>query len=221
MLIFPAIDIINGQCVRLTQGNYETRTVYSNNPLDVALRWQEQGGTWLHVVDLDGAKRGEVVNGELMKRIVAITGLNVQVGGGIRNIATVRSWLDSGVSRVILGTVAVTNPQMVEDVIEQFGPERVVVGVDAKGSNVATKGWLETSGRQVKEVVDDLTRRGARTFIYTDISRDGMMGEPNFEAIQQLVSYYGECEFILAGGVSTLGHVNKAREAGLEGVNIG
>lgn len=198
--LYPAIDIRGGKCVRLIQGDYNQETVYNDSPLEAALAWAEQGGKWIHLVDLDGAKAGEPVNHQLIGDIARSVKAPVQTGGGLRTVENVERLLELGVSRVIIGTAAIENRPFVEEVLRRFG-DQVAIGIDARNGYVATRGWLETSEVKAEELAVQLAELGARTFIFTDISRDGMMQGPNVEAIVRLAQVSGQ-SVIASGGVS-------------------
>lgn len=198
--IYPAIDILGGKCVRLVQGDYNQETVFSDQPVEVARRWEEQGAEWIHLVDLDGAKAGHPVNGELIAEIARSVSIPVQIGGGIRSRKDAELLLNAGVSRVILGTAAIEDRAFVEDVLAAFG-EKIAIGIDARNGYVATRGWLETSEVKAEDLAAELAEKGAKTFIFTDISRDGMMKGPNVEAIVAMAKASGQA-VIASGGVS-------------------
>ncbi|MGZ9586952.1 1-(5-phosphoribosyl)-5-[(5-phosphoribosylamino)methylideneamino]imidazole-4-carboxamide isomerase [Paenibacillus marinisediminis] len=200
--IYPAIDIRGGKCVRLVQGDYAQETVYHDQPEEAAAVWAEAGAEWIHLVDLDGAKEGRPVNADLIGRIASRVSVPVQVGGGLRTESDVERLLELGVSRVILGTAAIEDRTFVERVLKQYG-KQVAIGIDARNGYVATRGWLETSEVQAEVLVRELADKGAETFIFTDISRDGMMKGPNVEAIAALAQASGK-SVIASGGVSTL-----------------
>jgi len=201
-IIYPAIDIRGGKCVRLVQGDYNRETVYNDDPVAVAQEWEAQGARWVHLVDLDGAKAGRPVNDELIGRIASALRVPVQVGGGLRAEADVDRLLGLGVSRVILGTAAIEDRAFVRRVLERHG-DRIAIGIDARDGLVATRGWLETSAVKAEDLAVELAGEGAQTFIFTDISRDGMMGGPNVEAIVRLAKLSGRT-VIASGGVSKL-----------------
>lgn len=198
--LYPAIDIRGGKCVRLIQGDYNQETVYNDSPLEAALAWAEQGGKWIHLVDLDGAKAGEPVNHQLIGDIARSVKAPVQTGGGLRTVENVERLLELGVSRVIIGTAAIEDRPFVEEVLRRFG-EQVAIGIDARNGYVATRGWLETSEVKAEDLAVQLAELGAKTFIFTDISRDGMMQGPNVEAIVRLAQVSGQ-SVIASGGVS-------------------
>jgi len=202
MDVIPAIDLLEGRCVRLYQGDYAQAEIFSENPLAMALNWANQGAPRLHVVDLDGAKRGLPTNHGVLQEICAALTIPVQVGGGIRDRQTVESLLGSGVSQVILGTVAVENPPLVEELCQAF-PGQILVGIDARNGQVATKGWLETTTVQAVDLAQRMTAVGVAGIIYTDIERDGTLQGPNLNALRDLVSQVS-VPVIASGGVSSL-----------------
>lgn len=202
MDVIPAIDLLEGRCVRLYQGDYDRSQVFNDNPTDVAKQWVEQGSSWLHVVDLDGAKAGKVVNLSAIAAIVQAVSVPIQVGGGLRDRTSVSQLLNLGVQRVILGTVAVEQPQLVADLCQEF-PGRIVVGIDARNGKVATRGWLETSEVLATELAQQMQKLGAAAIIYTDIHRDGTLCGPNLEALRELASELS-IPVIASGGVSSI-----------------
>jgi phosphoribosylformimino-5-aminoimidazole carboxamide ribotide isomerase len=202
MEVIPAIDLLNGKCVRLYQGDYEQSQVFSENPVEIARQWLDRGATRLHVVDLDGAKQGQPVNLEAIEAIVRAISIPVQVGGGLRDRSSVARLLDLGVERAIIGTVAIEQPQLVERLCEEF-PERIAVGIDARDGMVATRGWLETSQVAATELAQQMAAVGAAAIIYTDIHRDGTLTGPNLPALRELASVV-EIPVIASGGVSSL-----------------
>lgn len=221
-IIYPAIDIRGGKCVRLIQGDYNQETVYNDNPVEVAKSWEAQGAKWIHLVDLDGAKSGKPVNHELVGEIAKAVQIPVQLGGGIRTAADVETLLSLGVSRVILGTAAIEDRAFVEQVLKAHG-EQVAIGIDARNGYVATRGWLETSEVKAEDLAVELAEKGAQTFIFTDISRDGMMKGPNVEAIVSLAKMSGT-DVIASGGVSQMSdleELSKHKETGVSGAIVG
>lgn len=201
-IVYPAIDLRGGQCVRLHQGDYGQETVYGENPVEVALDWEKQGAEWIHLVDLDGAKAGSPVQASLVGEIAKAVNVPVQVGGGLRTRADVERLLALGVSRVILGTAAIEDRAFVTEVLKAYG-DRVAIGIDARNGFVATRGWLETSEVKAGDLAKALADEGARTFIFTDISRDGTLKGPNVEAIVRMAEISGQ-SVIASGGVSQL-----------------
>ncbi len=208
MDIFPAIDLLDGKCVRLYQGDYERSQVFNDNPAAMAQDWLEQGATKLHLVDLNGAKAGQPVNLDAISRILemvkktATTPVQIHVGGGLRTEASVRQLLTMGVDRVILGTIAVEQPQLVRDLCQLY-PHQIVVGIDARDGKVATKGWVETSTVMAIDLAQQMANDGAAAIIYTDIHRDGTLSGPNLVALRELANSI-EIPVIASGGVSSL-----------------
>ncbi len=202
MDVIPAIDLLEGRCVRLYQGDYARSQVFNDNPADVARQWVEQGASWLHVVDLDGAKTGKVVNKQAITAIVQAVPVPVQVGGGLRDRTSVAELLDLGVQRVILGTVAVEQPQLVAELCQEF-PRQIIVGIDARNGRVATRGWMETSEVLATQLAQQMQELGAAAIIYTDIHRDGTLQGPNLEALRELAAVIS-IPVIASGGVSSV-----------------
>lgn len=214
MLILPAIDIIGGKCVRLTKGDYSQVKEYSANPSEVARKFKEAGAEMLHVVDLEGAKEGKLVNLETIKELVEV-GLPIQIGGGIRNYESAKKLLNLGVSRVILGTAAVYDPDLLKRLIDEFGTDRIVISVDIKDGKVAVKGWKKVSEVSVEDFLEKLKELGVKTLIITDISRDGMLEGVNIESLPK------GFEVIVAGGVTSIDDIVKLQELGADGIIIG
>ena len=202
MEVIPAIDLLEGRCVRLYQGDYSRSQIFDENPSLVAKQWVDQGAMRLHVVDLDGAKTGEPINLPAIEAIVGAVPVPIQVGGGLRDRARVAQMLDMGVQRVILGTVAVENAQLVAELCQEF-PGQIVVGIDARNGKVATRGWLETSEVAAGDLAQQMALLGAAAIIYTDIHRDGTLEGPNIEALRELATRIS-IPTIASGGVSSL-----------------
>ena len=222
MIIFPAIDIIGGQCVRLVKGDYATASKVADDPLETAKKFEAAGAEWIHMVDLDGAKAGYPVNTEIYQNIAQNTRLKVEVGGGIRTLDTIQAYLDLGISRVILGSVALKNPQLVADAVAQFGADRIVVGIDAKNEMVATEGWLETSEVNYIDLAEEMIKAGVKTFIFTDISKDGTLSGVNIEQLRRLAeATAGRCNIVASGGVHTIDDIIACRDLGLYGTIAG
>lgn len=219
MEVIPAIDLRGGKCVRLFQGDYARETVFSPDPVAVARRWEEAGAPRLHLVDLDGAALGEPQNIGVIQQIVKALKIPVQLGGGIRTLETVEKVLRLGVARVILGTVALENPSLVEEACRRFS-RSVVVGVDARDGLVAVRGWKQSSQVTAIDLIQQMTLLGVSRFIYTDISRDGTLTEPNFEAIAELVKAV-TVPIIASGGISSVDHLQRLSRLGVEGAIIG
>jgi phosphoribosylformimino-5-aminoimidazole carboxamide ribotide isomerase len=222
MEIIPAIDLLGGNCVRLYQGDYAQSEVFNEDPVAMAQQWEAQGATRLHLVDLDGAKSGTPVNLSAIEKIAKTLKIPVQVGGGLRDRARVQQLLNLGVQRVILGTIAVENPELVGELCAEF-PRQIVVGIDARNGMVATKGWLETSEVEAKELAGRMAKFGAAAIIYTDIHRDGTMQGPNMEALRELAEGI-DIPVIASGGVSSvqdLVNLLKLEPIGVTGAIVG
>lgn len=223
MLIYPAIDLKEGQCVRLVQGRAEDKTVYSQNPAQVARSFEEQGAAFLHVVDLDGAFEGRPVNLEAIRAIAAAVSIPFQVGGGLRTRDNVLTLLEAGANRVIIGTRAVTAPEFIAELIAEFGAERIVLGIDARDGMVATEGWVETSSLEAAELGCKMKELGVIHSVFTDVSRDGLLQGPNLASIREMALKTG-LKIIASGGVSSLENIRelKSLEAlGVSGAIIG
>ncbi len=222
MLVLPSVDIRQGRCVRLIQGARDRELVYGDDPIAAAQRWEAEGAPWLHVVDLDGAFQGRPVNEDTIAGLVRAVRLPVQVGGGIRDAAAVARYLVGGAARVVLGTAAATSPDFLRDVCAQFG-DRVAVGIDARGGSVVTDGWVTATGERAVDAAVRVIEAGARRLIFTDTSRDGMLGGPNLRELEALLEV-AAAPVIASGGVASAADVRglRALEArGLEGVIVG
>jgi phosphoribosylformimino-5-aminoimidazole carboxamide ribotide isomerase len=219
MEIIPAIDIRGGKCVRLYQGDYSQQIVFDEDPAAVALRWQAQGAHWLHIVDLDGVAEGEPRNVAIVEKIVSKSDLLVELGGGIRREGVVEELLQKGISRIILGTAAIENPELVSKLCRRFG-EAIVVGLDARDGKVAVHGWQKDTDIDVLQLAREMVEAGVRRFIYTDVKRDGTLTEPNFDVVRELVSQLN-VPVIAAGGVSKVEHLRRLKELGVEGAIVG
>ncbi|CAI7725350.1 1-(5-phosphoribosyl)-5-[(5-phosphoribosylamino)methylideneamino]imidazole-4-carboxamide isomerase [Bacillus altitudinis] len=220
--LYPAIDMRNGKCVRLVQGDYDQETIYGDSPLDMARRFANEGAKWIHLVDLDGAKAGKRVNHEHVLAIASSLDVNVQIGGGIRTEEDVAFYLNNGVSRVILGSSAVSNPIFVKKMLAQYG-EKIAIGIDARNGFVSTEGWLETSEVKAEELGQELAKEGAEVFIFTDIQMDGMLSGPNVESTVRLAEATGK-QVIASGGVSAVSDLQKLsaqKQTGVSGAIIG
>jgi len=219
MEIIPAIDIRGGKCVRLYQGDYNQQTVFDENPVTAALTWYSQGAQWLHIVDLDGAVAGEPKNMEVVEEIIKESGLLIELGGGIRQEEVAEKLLRQGVSRIILGTAAIENRELVKKLCRQFG-EAIAVSLDVRDGKIAIHGWRKNTVFEVLQLSRDMIDAGVRRFIYTDIKRDGTLTEPNFDMINRLLTETN-VPVIAAGGVSKLEHLRRLKELGVEGAIIG
>lgn len=219
MLIFPAIDLVHGQAVRLFKGDYANMTVYHHDPVQVALDFQAKGASCLHLVDLEGAKSGGTPNLEVISRILASTSLFTEVGGGIRSMEVVKTYLDAGVGRVILGTAAVTNEAFLKEAVEAYG-EKIAVGVDVRDGYVAIKGWTEQSQYTCDQFFEKMQALGVKTIICTDISKDGAMQGTNLALYRRLSQTY-DMDIVASGGVSSLSDIQALRAMELYGAIIG
>jgi phosphoribosylformimino-5-aminoimidazole carboxamide ribotide isomerase len=222
MRIIPAVDIKEGRCVRLVQGKADQETVYSNDPLSMANHWDEEGAQTIHVVDLDGAFQGSPINSEIVKNIIYSSSVDIQVGGGIRTLEAIEAYVKAGAYRVILGTIAQKEPEFVKEACRRFS-EKIIIGIDAQNGLVAVKGWVEVSKQKATDLAQKMKGFGIAGFIFTDISRDGMLQGPNLESIKE----FAECAqlpVIASGGMSSLEDIKnlaKLESYGVEGVIIG
>jgi len=219
MEIIPAVDIRGGRCVRLYQGDYNQETVFDEDPVTAALTWYSQGARWLHVVDLDGAVAGEPRNMEVIGEIMKESGLSIELGGGIRQEEMAEKLLRQGISRLVLGTAAIENGELVKKLCQRFG-EAIAVGLDARDGKIAIRGWQKNTVVGVLQLSREMVDAGVRRFIHTDIRRDGTLTEPNFDMIKKLL---GEVNVpvIVAGGISRLEHLRRLKKLGVEGAIIG
>ncbi len=223
MFVYPAIDLKDGQCVRLVEGRVDQKTVYSNQPVQVALGFQEAGATYLHIVDLDGAFSGSPQNGPAIEAIKAAIEIPFQVGGGLRSRADVERLLAMGAERVIIGTKAVSSPEFIEELLASFGPDQILLGLDARDGKVAVAGWIEVSSQDVIEFARHMYSLGIRTAVYTDISRDGRLSGPNLPAIKTMLEKT-DLRIIASGGVSTLEdllEIQALEPFGIDGAIVG
>jgi phosphoribosylformimino-5-aminoimidazole carboxamide ribotide isomerase len=222
MQLIPAIDLRGGKCVRLFKGEREKETVYSTNPVEVALKWQSEGAARLHLVDLDGAFEGRPVNSAVISAIASVLHIPLQLGGGIRDAENVGRALELGVSKVILGTAAVEKPKMVKELVDRY-QDRIIVGIDARDGIVAVKGWVEDSQRKAVDFALEMQDLGVREIIYTDISRDGTLEGPNYHAMEEMAKALG-IQLIASGGVSSLEDLRLLKgleHLGITGVIVG
>ena len=221
MRIIPAIDIIDGKCVRLSQGDYAQKTVYNENPLEVAKQFEDAGLRHLHLVDLDGAKARKVVNWKVLQAIVTNTGLKVDFGGGLRTTEDVRKVLECGAAQITAGSIAVSDRETVLQWLTEFGAERIILGADAKDGRIATHGWLDDSGLDVLRFIDDYHRAGIRYVVCTDIAKDGMLQGPSTELYQHILAANKDVSLIASGGVSSIQDLHELKAAGLEAAIVG
>lgn len=219
MELIPAIDLRDGRCVRLVQGDFDQTTVYGDDPAEVARRWEAAGATRIHVVDLDGAKAGRPTQTATVAAIVRAVGVPVQLGGGLRDQAAVDTAFDLGVADVILGTAAVRDPEWLAELVARYG-KAITVGIDARNGVVATEGWLASSRHRATDLADQMARIGVARIIYTDISRDGTLSEPNYAQTAALVQADGPA-IIASGGIARVEHLQKLAEYGIAGAIVG
>ncbi|MCA9106857.1 MAG: 1-(5-phosphoribosyl)-5-[(5-phosphoribosylamino)methylideneamino]imidazole-4-carboxamide isomerase [Pirellulaceae bacterium] len=219
MELWPAIDIRGGKCVRLIQGDYSREKVYGEDPADMAARWVLDGATRLHLVDLDGARAGSTLNEDAIRKVVEKVGIPCELGGGVRDAETIASYLEMGVSRLVIGTKALTDPQWFREMCTAF-PGKLVVGIDARGGNVATNGWLETSDTSAVELARAYAELPVAAIVYTDISRDGMLSGPNFEALEAMVNAV-PLPIVASGGVTTVDDIQRVAQLGAAGCIVG
>jgi phosphoribosylformimino-5-aminoimidazole carboxamide ribotide isomerase len=222
--IFPAIDIRGGKCVRLIQGDYDRQTTYSDSPASQASLWEKQGAEFLHLVDLDGAKEGKPVNLDTIASITKAVKIPCELGGGIRTVEDAELIFQAGVERIILGTAACENPEVIEEMILKFSHEKIVIGIDAKNGKASVRGWQKQTSFKATDLAEAFARKGASRFIYTDISTDGMLSGPNYCAISEFCDAVPGAKVIASGGISSADDVIKLMNLGkknLEGVIIG
>ncbi len=219
MRIYPAIDIKDGKCVRLLRGNFNDVTVYGDNPAQMAKKWEDLGGEFIHVVDLDGALKGHGVNAEVIKEICNSVSVPVQTGGGIRTMEDIEAKLACGINRVIIGTKAVSDSEFVKNAVKKYG-DKIVIGIDAKDGMVAIEGWEKTSEFTAVEFGKKMADLGVKTIIYTDIATDGTLMGPNVTAMAEMVKATG-IDIIASGGIGTVEHIKSLIPTGVEGVICG
>lgn len=219
MIILPAIDIKDGTCVRLVKGDFGTAHKVAESPFDTAAGFKKTGARWMHMVDLDGAKTGKRPNRDLILRVVKESGLNVEIGGGIRDMRSVQDYLEGGAARVILGSAALENKAFVKEAVAAYD-EKIAVGIDARGGKVATRGWLDTSDISFTDFAKIIEQMGVKYIIFTDISCDGTLEGPNFEQLQTLQRTVS-CNIIASGGMRDIGNITRLRKMGLYGAICG
>ncbi|MCT4388256.1 1-(5-phosphoribosyl)-5-[(5-phosphoribosylamino)methylideneamino]imidazole-4-carboxamide isomerase [Leuconostoc pseudomesenteroides] len=220
-MIFPAIDLRNGQSVRLYQGNYNKETVINSNPITQAQQIQAAGLTHLHLVDLDGAKSGRPINLDIITALRQNTTLFIELGGGIRSLAQIQQYLSLGINRVIIGSAALTHPELVTEAVARFGAESIAVGVDGRQEQVATDGWLTASSTTFSEIIQAMQAVGVINFIVTDIERDGTLSGPNIALLSRLQQKFPETNIIASGGISTIKDIEDLQTAGIKDIIVG
>lgn len=219
MIILPAIDLRDGKCVRLYQGKFEASEVVGENPMEVALSFKESGAEYIHMVDLDGALNGEIKNLNIISEVVEKVQIPVELGGGIRDMKTIDMLIQSGVARVILGTAALNNPELVKEAVKKYG-EKIAVGIDAKDEKVAVNGWLDISSVDYIEFAKEMEKIGVKTIIFTDISKDGTLQGPNLEQLGKLQKNVN-CNIIASGGIKNIDDLRAINEMGIYGAITG
>lgn len=219
MRIYPAIDIKDGQCVRLLRGSFDDVTVYGSNPAEMAKKWEAEGGEFIHVVDLDGALKGHGVNAEAIREICESVSVPVQTGGGIRTMEDIEAKFACGLNRVIIGTKAVSDADFVKKAVEKYG-DKIVIGIDAKDGMVAIEGWEKTSEWKAVDFAKEMEAIGVKTIVYTDIATDGTLQGPNVEAMKEMVESVN-VDIIASGGVGSIEHIKALIPTGVEGVIVG
>ncbi len=219
MIIYPAIDLRGGKAVRLVEGDFDRETIFDADPVEAALRWQDAGAEWIHLVDLDGARDGVRANAPVIERIRAAVAVKLQLGGGMRDLATLSEAHASGVDRMVIGSAAVSNPELVPAAVQALG-EAIAVGIDARNGQVATRGWLEQTTVSAFDLARTVAEHGVGHVIFTDIGRDGRLEGPNLAALQEIIAATS-AQVIASGGVSSLADIAAIRETGATGVIIG
>ena len=220
MQLLPAIDIRGGRCVRLTQGDYSRETVFADDPTKVALRWQEQGALRLHVVDLDGAREGRPVNTDSIERILNALTIPIQLGGGLRDLQTLRLYADKGVDWLILGSAALKDRSFLAEALAAYGA-RIAVAVDSRNGFVASEGWLDQSQVSSVDLIAELAALGIPRIVYTDVLQDGTLSGPNFAGVEAVIAVAGSCPVVASGGVSGMEDLTRLASLGVEGVIVG
>lgn len=221
MEIIPAIDIIDGKCVRLTEGDYSQKTVYNDNPLEVAKSFEDAGITRLHLVDLDGAKAGKVTNWKVLESIAKNTQLVIDFGGGIKQESDLKIVFDSGATFATIGSMAVKEPDLFETWLKEYGENRFLLGADVKGENIAIGGWLETTNENIIDFIQKYISKGVTQLFCTDISKDGKLEGPSIELYKKIIQHFPKLYFIASGGVSSMQDINELRLIGCSGVIVG
>ena len=221
MILVPAIDIINGQCVRLTKGDYDTKKVYNESPVEVAKAFEGAGLTHVHVVDLDGARAKHIVNAKVLEQIATQTSLQVDFGGGIKSETDLQTAIDCGASQVTLGSIAVSEPELVREWLEKFGAEQLILGADAKNRRIATHGWEQDSGLDVIDFIKDYAQKGFEYVLCTDVAKDGMLAGPSLELYYEILEQLPEISLVASGGVTTMDDIYQCAELGCTAAIIG
>lgn len=221
MRIIPAIDIIDGKCVRLSKGDYDTKKIYNENPLEVAKQFQDHGIQYLHLVDLDGAKSNRIINHKILEQIASKTSIKIDFGGGLKSDDDLRIAFECGANQITGGSIAVKNPEVFQDWITRYGAEKIILGADTNNGKIAVSGWLEESDQEVIPFIQSYQAKGIEYVICTDIAKDGMLQGPSFDLYQKIISECKEVRLIASGGISTFEELPKLAELGCEATIIG
>ena len=221
MRLIPAIDIIDGKCVRLSKGDYDTKKIYNENPLEVAKSFEAHGIQYLHLVDLDGAKSSRIVNYKVLEQIASKTNLKIDFGGGLKSDADLKIAFESGANQITGGSIAIKQPEIFKSWIQQYGADKIILGADAMNEKIAISGWLEESKEEVIPFIQNYQKEGIQYVICTDISKDGMLEGPSFELYQRILEQTKDVKLIASGGISTFDELPKLAELGCEGTIIG
>ncbi|GGG55889.1 1-(5-phosphoribosyl)-5-[(5-phosphoribosylamino)methylideneamino]imidazole-4-carboxamide isomerase [Epilithonimonas arachidiradicis] len=221
MRIIPAIDIINGKCVRLSKGDYNKKTIYSKNVLDVAKNFEDNGIQFLHLVDLDGAKQNQIINQKILEEISIKTNLIIDFGGGLKSEEDIKIAFESGAKQVTLGSVAVKNPELFLEILEKYGPEKIILGADARKEKIAVSGWLEESETNIYDFIKEKTESGIKYVISTDIDKDGMLKGPSFGLYEKIIVENPDIKLIASGGITSTNDLVQLKSLGCEGAIIG
>ena len=221
MRIIPVIDIINGECVRLSKGDYNKKTVYSKNVLDVAKNFEDNGIQFLHLVDLDGAKQNRIINYKILEKISSQTNLIIDFGGGLKSEEDIKIAFESGAKQVTLGSVAIKNPELFLKSLEKYGSEKIILGADARKEKIAVSGWLEESKMNIYDFIKEKTESGIEYVISTDIDKDGMLEGPSFDLYEKIIGENPNIKLIASGGITSASDLEKVKSIGCEGAIIG
>lgn len=221
MRLIPAIDIIDGKCVRLSKGDYDTKKIYNENPLEVAKSFEAHGIQYLHLVDLDGAKSSRIVNYKVLEQIASKTSLKIDFGGGLKSDTDLKIAFESGANQITGGSIAIKQPEVFKSWIQQYGTDKIILGADAMNEKIAISGWLEESNEDVIPFIQNYQKEGIQYVICTDISKDGMLEGPSFELYQRILEQTKDVKLIASGGISTFDELPKLAELGCEGTIIG
>lgn len=221
MKIIPAIDIIDGKCVRLSKGDYSTQKIYNENPLEVAKKFEAHGIQYLHLVDLDGAKSNRIINYKILEQIATKTTLKIDFGGGLKSDEDLKIAFECGANQVTGGSIAIKNPTVFENWIQKYGADKIILGADANNKKIAISGWLEESTQEVIPFIKNYQSKGIKYIICTDIAKDGMLEGPSFDLYQEILEQTNACKLIASGGISSFDELPKLEQLGCEGTIIG